>query len=157
MRDWLSTVLAAVIGGGVTAAALLGAGAVDGGGDQATPVAPPGGKGAQALAAVAGGGLGAREIYKRDGPGVVFVRAQTLRTDPTPFDVFDGGAQQSEATGSGFVIDEDGLILTNAHVVAAATDVRVTFSSRSSWATPAPCRSATRRSRSATRSGSSGR
>jgi S1-C subfamily serine protease len=58
---------------------------------------------------------------------VVFVRAQTLRTDPTPFDVFDS-TQPSEATGSGFVIDKDGLILTNAHVVSAATDIQVTFS-----------------------------
>jgi S1-C subfamily serine protease len=58
---------------------------------------------------------------------VVFVRAQTLRTDPTPFDVFNT-AEPTEATGSGFVIDEDGLILTNAHVVAAATSVQVTFS-----------------------------
>jgi S1-C subfamily serine protease len=128
MRGWLSTVLAAVIGGGVTAAALLGAGVVDGGEEAAAPDAAPSGKSAQALAVAAGGGgLSAREIYKRDAPGVVFVRAQTLRTDPTPFDVF-GSAQPSEATGSGFVIDEDGLILTNAHVVAAATDVRVTFS-----------------------------
>ena len=55
------------------------------------------------------------------------MRAQTLRTDPTPFDVL-GTTAPSEATGSGFVIDEDGLILTNAHVVAAATDIRVTFS-----------------------------
>ncbi len=55
------------------------------------------------------------------------MRAQTLRTDPTPFDVV-GTTAPSEATGSGFVIDEDGLILTNAHVVAAATDIRITFS-----------------------------
>ena len=80
-----------------------------------------------ALSAAEGGALGAREIYKRDGPGVVFVRARTLRTDPTPFDVL-GTTAPSEATGSGFVIDEDGLILTNAHVVAAATDVRITLS-----------------------------
>jgi S1-C subfamily serine protease len=128
MRGWLSTVLAAVVGGGVTAAVLLTAGAVD---DDApaTATAPPmSGKGTPALTAVAGGGLGAREIYRRDGPGVVFIRAQTLRTDPTPFDVFDT-AQPTEATGSGFVIDDDGLILTNAHVVAAATSIRVTFSS----------------------------
>jgi S1-C subfamily serine protease len=129
MRGWLSTVLAAVIGGGVTAAALLGAGAVEGGGQATTPEASPSGRSAAALAAAAGGGgVGAREIDKRDAPGVVFVRAQTLRTDPTPFDVFDGAQPPSESTGSGFVIDEDGLILTNAHVVAAATDVQVTFS-----------------------------
>jgi S1-C subfamily serine protease len=129
MRGWLSTVLAAVIGGGVTAAVLLGTGAVDSG-EPATATRPAlQVKGTQALADTAGGGLGAREIYKRDAPGVVFIRAQTVRTDPTPFDVFET-VQPTEATGSGFVIDEDGLILTNAHVVAAATDIRVTFSDK---------------------------
>ena len=127
MRGWLSTVLAAVIGGAVTAAALLGAGAVDDGEPAPATESSLAPKGMQALANAAAGGLGAREIYKRDAPGVVFVHAQTLRTDPTPFDVFDT-TQPTEATGSGFVIDEDGLILTNAHVVAAATDIQVTFS-----------------------------
>jgi S1-C subfamily serine protease len=127
MRNWLSTVLAAVIGGGVTAAALLGAGAVDSGDPATATEASLTGKGARAVELGAGRGLGAREIYKRDAPGVVFVRAQTLRTDPTPFDVFDT-ARPTEATGSGFVIDEDGLVLTNAHVVAAATEIQVTLS-----------------------------
>ena len=127
MRDWLSTVMAAVIGGGVTAAALLGAGAVDSGDTGPVTEASIAGRGAPALTAVAGGGLGAREIYKRDAPGVVFVRAETLPTDPSPFDVFHA-AQPTESTGSGFVIDQQGLILTNAHVVAAATAVQVTFS-----------------------------
>src|SRR5215208_3484409 len=127
MRGWVSTLLTAVAGGGVTAAVLLGAGVVETGEQATTADAPLAAKGAGALAVATAGALGAREIYRRDAPGVVFVRAQTLRTDPTPFDVF-GTAEPSEATGSGFVIDEDGLILTNAHVVAAATSVQVTFS-----------------------------
>jgi S1-C subfamily serine protease len=127
MRGWLSTLLTAAAGGGATAAVLLGAGVVDTGEQAAAPAAPLMAKGARALSVAAAGGLGAREIYRRDAPGVVFVRAQTLRTDPTPFDVFDT-AEPTEATGSGFVIDADGLILTNAHVVAAATSVQVTFS-----------------------------
>src|SRR5215213_878354 len=129
MRGWLSTVLAAVIGGGITAAVLLASGAVDSGAPATATRPPLKVKGTQALADTAGGGLGAREIYKRDAPGVVFIRAQTLRTAPTPFDVFET-VQPTVATGSGFVIDKDGLILTNAHVVAAATDIRVTFSDR---------------------------
>ena len=127
MRGWVSTLLTAVAGGGVTAAVLLGAGVVETGEQATTADAPLAAKGAGALAVATAGALGAREIYRRDAPGVVFVRAQTLRTDPTPFDVFDS-AEPTEATGSGFVIDEDGLILTNAHVVAAATSVQVTFS-----------------------------
>ena len=128
MRGWLSTMLAAVTGGAVTAAALLGAGAVNTGPLGSATRSGLSGKGGQMLART-GGGLGAREIYRRDAPGVVFIRAQRLRTDPTPFDVF-ATAQPTEATGSGFVIDEDGLILTNAHVVAAASEIRVTFSDK---------------------------
>jgi S1-C subfamily serine protease len=138
MRGWLSTVMAAVLGGGVTAAALLGAGVVDGGGDDVTVIEPPlATKGAPAMAASAlAGGMSAREIYRRRAPGVVFIRAQTLRTDPSPFDVYSGSAA-SESTGSGFVIDEKGLILTNAHVVEAATEIEVTFSdSQTVGATP---------------------
>jgi S1-C subfamily serine protease len=127
MRGWVSTVAAAMIGGGVTAAALIGAGAVDSG-DTASvePTVMP--KGAPALAmSVAAGAPSVRDIYRRRAPGVVFVRAQTLRTAASPFDL-DGGPRQSESTGSGFVLDHDGLILTNAHVVEAATDIEVAFS-----------------------------
>jgi len=128
MRGWLSTMLAAAVGGCITAAALLGAGVVDDDDSApATGASLPAAAGATTLAAAVGGGLGAREIYKRDAPGVVFVRAQTLPTDPSPFDVFQS-AQPSESTGSGFVIDEQGLILTNAHVIEAATAIQVTFS-----------------------------
>jgi S1-C subfamily serine protease len=120
--------LAAVVGGVVTAATLLGVGAVDGGGDDGeTTQGSLIGEAAPVLTAVAGGGLGAREIYRRRAPGVVFVRAQTLRSEPTPFDV-DSTSQPSEATGAGFVLDEQGLILTNAHVITSATAIEVTFS-----------------------------
>ena len=73
-----------------------------------------------------GGGLDAAEIYKRDGPGVVFIAADVVEPAQTPFDF--GGQQRGQATGTGFVIDDDGNILTNAHVVENATDVAVRFS-----------------------------
>jgi S1-C subfamily serine protease len=71
------------------------------------------------------GGLTARDIYKRDAPGVVFIRAQVVEPVSSPFDF--GQPQEGEATGSGFVIDKDGTILTNAHVVENARRVRVQF------------------------------
>ena len=123
-----SPFVAAVLGGGVTAGALLGAGVVDDG--ATTTVIQPAPIGVSARSASADGeGMTARDIYKRDAPGVVFIRSQSVTPHDSPFDVF-GGQQPTEATGSGFVIDEEGHILTNAHVVNAATQVQVTFSDK---------------------------
>ena len=69
------------------------------------------------------GGLSVDDIYKKDGPGVVFVQSQITQNVPSVF----GFAQkeQSTATGSGFVIDTKGDILTNNHVVAGAHNITV--------------------------------
>jgi S1-C subfamily serine protease len=72
-------------------------------------------------------GLTINEIYDRDGPGVVFIRAETVRRVQSPFGLFPQ-RERGEATGSGFVIDEDGHILTNAHVVQGASKIDVRFS-----------------------------
>jgi S1-C subfamily serine protease len=116
-------VMAAVIGGGVTAVTLLAAGAVESGGTSTRASLLGAGELPTPVSATAAG-RGAREIYEQEAPGVVFVRARTLRTEATPFDVYE----TAQSTGSGCVLDDDGLILTSAHVVAAATDIRVTFS-----------------------------
>lgn len=120
-----SPFVAALIGGAVVAVALL---VLDlGGGDgttttvvQQAPVASPSaeaGSGAEE-------GLTAHDIYERDAPGVVFVRSEREGdTDASPFGTDQGG----EATGTGFVIDGEGHILTNYHVVADATSVSVGF------------------------------
>ena len=76
-------------------------------------------------------GLTPREIYKRYAPGVVFIRATVVRQSSSPFDLF-GSQQRGEATGSGFVINRKGEILTNAHVVAGATDVEIQFADKKS-------------------------
>src|SRR3954449_10923090 len=75
-------------------------------------------------------GLTPRDIYKRAAPGVVFVRAQVVQQTQSPFDFGFPQQQRGEATGSGFVIDRKGTILTNAHVVAGATKVTVQFADR---------------------------
>ena len=118
--------LAAVVGGGVTAAVLLLAGLVDTGGDaRMSDARMAAGGGATML--VSGAGLSAREIYRRRAAGVVFIRAQTVGAQASPFDVFES-SRGSESTGSGFVLDEQGTILTNAHVIEHATRIEVTFS-----------------------------
>jgi S1-C subfamily serine protease len=71
-------------------------------------------------------GLTAADIYRKFAPGVVFVRAEIVEQVSSPFD-FYGSAQRSEATGSGFVIDAGGDILTNNHVVEGAKSVTVSF------------------------------
>jgi S1-C subfamily serine protease len=75
-------------------------------------------------------GLTAGDIYKRDAPGVVFVRAQIVQRTESPFDFGLPQVQRGEATGSGFVIDKAGTILTNAHVVNGATKVTVQFENK---------------------------
>jgi S1-C subfamily serine protease len=76
-----------------------------------------------------GDGLTVGDIYRKDGPGVVFIRAQVVQQTESPFDPFPQ-EQQGEATGSGFVIDDEGHILTNAHVVQGARDIEVRFSDK---------------------------
>jgi S1-C subfamily serine protease len=122
VRTWSVALLAAILGSGATAAFLLATGAVDGASQTAIAPAPP----AVGTPAV-GVGLTARQIYKRDSPGVVLVRARTVQQTDSPFEVF-GNPTGNEQTGSGFVIDDEGRVLTNAHVVAGATDVRVVLS-----------------------------
>jgi S1-C subfamily serine protease len=75
-------------------------------------------------------GLTPRDIYKRTSPGVVFIRAQVVEDNPSPFDFGFPQQQRGEATGSGFVVDRDGTILTNAHVVSGATRVTVQFADK---------------------------
>ena len=106
---FLVALLGAVIGAG--AVLLLGVG--DDADDTTTVVE----QSSAAPANPSKGGLTPATIYKRDAPGVVFIRSSITR---------DG--QTGDASGSGFVIGRGGSIVTNAHVVAGAKDVTVRFS-----------------------------
>jgi S1-C subfamily serine protease len=66
------------------------------------------------------------QIYKADGDGVAFIEADIQSQETESFNPF--GEPQPEggsATGSGFVIDGDGHVITNNHVVEGATSVSV--------------------------------
>src|SRR6059058_459242 len=59
----------------------------------------------------------AEAVYKRVSPGVVTITG-----------VVNSGRGSGQATGSGIVLDTNGNILTNAHVIAGAQQIQVTFS-----------------------------
>jgi S1-C subfamily serine protease len=71
------------------------------------------------------------EIYKRDGQGVAFIEAteEAHETEPSPFNPFGESEGGGVATGSGFVIDTDGHLLTNNHVVEGAAKITVKLGS----------------------------
>jgi S1-C subfamily serine protease len=71
-----------------------------------------------------GEGRSVRDIYRQEARGVVFVEADGVTSQESMF----GTPNQGTATGSGFVVDKDGTILTNAHVVSGAESVTVSFS-----------------------------
>ena len=59
------------------------------------------------------------EIYERTAPGVVFVRAKLVEQVQNPFNLFHV-RESPTSTGTGFVIDRRGDILTNYHVIDGA-------------------------------------
>ncbi|HET7481875.1 MAG TPA: trypsin-like peptidase domain-containing protein [Actinomycetota bacterium] len=61
------------------------------------------------------------DVVAQDLPSVVNVRVKSVQFDPL------GGTQDVKGQGSGVVIDKDGVILTNFHVVSGAVNVRVVF------------------------------
>jgi S1-C subfamily serine protease len=65
------------------------------------------------------------QIYRRDGQGVAFVSAERPQGEApelSPFGQPEGGGT---ATGSGFLIDTEGHVITNSHVVEEADGVQV--------------------------------
>jgi S1-C subfamily serine protease len=73
------------------------------------------------------------QIYRGDGPGVAFIEStEPAEESSAPFNPF-GEEEESHgggiATGSGFLIDNEGHIVTNNHVVEGATKVEVRLGS----------------------------
>ena len=79
-------------------------------------------------------GRSVRDIYAQEGRGVAFITSNGVTSDSnSPF----GLPQQGTATGSGFAINKDGYIVTNAHVVEGAKSVEVSFDENGGDSIPA--------------------
>jgi S1-C subfamily serine protease len=72
-----------------------------------------------------GSSVSVADIYRRTAPGVVFVTARVVTRGDSPFGY--PLQQQGLATGSGFVLDRRGYILTNAHVVEGTRTASIRF------------------------------
>jgi putative serine protease PepD len=100
---------------GIVVGALAVAGVID---DDPSPAT------ATATATPAAAPASVAAIYRRVSPAVVFVQANSGRGRLA----FPGGGRA--ASGSGFVVDTHGHIVTNEHVVAGANQFRVRFGSK---------------------------
>jgi putative serine protease PepD len=70
-------------------------------------------------------GMSAAQVYRADVPGVVEIEV-TEASSGQGLDPFGGGqSQTAEAQGTGFEIDSNGDVVTNAHVVDGASSITV--------------------------------
>ncbi len=125
LKRFLSTSFGSAVAGGlvvlIAGLILIQSGAVDTSNDNSGPVIEP-----AALARPASDsnqGLTVHDIYQRDAEGVAFIRSTIVQKTQSVFGLPQ--QQSSQATGSGFLVDNDGHILTNAHVVEGAKSVTV--------------------------------
>jgi len=78
---------------------------------------------------LAGDELNTIEIFKKNSPSVVYVTSTTLRRG-----MFSLNAVEiPQGTGSGFVWDQEGRIVTNYHVISDANSVQITMADNSTW------------------------
>ncbi|MBV9950330.1 MAG: trypsin-like peptidase domain-containing protein [Acidimicrobiia bacterium] len=71
---------------------------------------------------ISGKGLDVGEVLAKVEPSVVSVETQITESNQGPF----GGSGTATGAGTGIVLDTDGTILTNAHVIEDATSIEVT-------------------------------
>ncbi|MGN6217652.1 MAG: S1C family serine protease [Solirubrobacterales bacterium] len=130
-KNFRSPFGSALLGGLVVAVfglIAIAAGLVHGNGGSTTTVAAPL---TAPVDAKAEKGNVVNQIYKADGNGVAFVESQLAPQESETFNPFSPFGEEQEpksggtATGSGFVIDGEGHILTNNHVIEGAEKVTV--------------------------------
>jgi S1-C subfamily serine protease len=122
-------VAASLLGGGAALAGAWALGAFDDGTTvvEATPIP------AQQAASTSSTGstsIDVADIYRQNAPGVVQITSTSRGASGT--DAFGNivPGQAQSALGSGFVIDKEGHIVTNYHVVQGASEIEVSFSNQ---------------------------
>ena len=67
-------------------------------------------------------------VVERVSPAVVNISAEATVREVDPFfGIFGYGTRQAQSLGSGLVIDRNGLVVTNAHVIEGASRITVTL------------------------------
>ncbi len=69
------------------------------------------------------------EVFRRSAPSVCFITTVALRRDFFSMDVL----RIPQGSGSGFVWDKQGHVVTNFHVISGGQAVRVTLADQSEW------------------------
>src|SRR3954447_11161512 len=128
-QNFRSPFLSALLGGLVVAVfglIAIAAGWIQSDGGSTTTVAAPLTAPVKASSDDEGGNV-VNQIYKADGEGVAFIESQLEATESEGFSPFGEVEPESggTATRSGFVIDGEGHILTNNHVIEGASKVTV--------------------------------
>ena len=114
--------------GGVAALGVAGAlGHLDGKSTTVVEAAVP------ATPVAASTNLSIREIYRRSAPGVVQIVSTEKSTPQTDLSGSPFSQPGQQALGSGFVLDKEGHIVTNYHVVQGASKIEVGFSNDTSY------------------------
>ena len=122
VKPYALLLAAALLGGGAALGGAAAIGAFDG--TSSTTVVQQSSSASSTVPASAGTALSINEIYKRSGPGVVQITS-TAGSSTSSTGQFQ---QSSQSLGSGFVLDKQGHIVTNFHVIDGATSIQVRFS-----------------------------
>ncbi len=123
-----SNLLSGIIGGIVAVAigaVLLATGVIEAGDDEPAsrePALAPAPSADSESSEDSGPGLSVRAIAEKASPGVAYITAEVTDATPSPL---SPGPERGQASGTGFVLNKDGFIATNAHVIDGARRVRV--------------------------------
>jgi S1-C subfamily serine protease len=116
----------AAVGGGVVVAALAAAGDLGGSKTVTTIQEIPAAAVTPSNASQLKSGLTPHQVYVKDAPGVAFITSTIVQKSESPFS-FGETQREGTASGSGIVIDRNGTILTNYHVIENAVKINVSL------------------------------